>query len=259
MIVPYTVGPMALKGATWYQGESNVGQTDYYTCAMPQMIADWRAKFKSSFWFGFVQIAGYNYGSGTAPADLRVAQLAGLTQPNVGYSTAIDVGTWNDIHPKDKQTVATRLGNSALQQVYGQSIAWQFPRYASSTTLTSGTTVQVTVKFQAGTIGTGLTTTVPAPALAAQANVCVTGLPATECGFPTITTSTSAVLNATITLSDDKTSMILSATASGLGQTATASSYGRSSWPVTTVFNSLGLPVIPWNQNVGAIVEYAEY
>jgi len=93
-----------MLGFTWYQGESNVGQDTYYACAFPQLISDWRVKFKNpELWFGFVQIAGYNYGPGTSPADLRVAQLAALQLPLVGWSSAIDVGNAFDIHPKDKQ------------------------------------------------------------------------------------------------------------------------------------------------------------
>jgi len=256
MIVPYVTGPFTFRGAVWYQGEANVGAADYYTCAFPAMISDWRAKFQNTnnFWFGFVQLAGYNYGAGPAPGDLRTAQLAALTLPAVGYSTAIDVGTWNDIHPKDKQTVASRLVNAALQQVYGRSIAWQFPRYASATAATSGTTITVNVRFQSGTIGTGLTTDVPSYASACQANVCVSGLTPDECGFPTIQVNNSAqtVLNATLTLSSDKQGVVLTATAPTTGLTAISTSYGRAGWPVTTAFNSLGLPVIPWYEKISA-------
>ena len=86
MIAPYTVGPMALKGATWcvhllqsaslhrrcdqevvwphcrYQGESNVGAASYYACGFPSMITRWRELFKNpTMWFGFVQIASFGY------------------------------------------------------------------------------------------------------------------------------------------------------------------------------------------------------
>ena len=46
MIAPFTTGPMALTGATWYQGESNVGQAGFYAAAFPKMITGWRAAFK---------------------------------------------------------------------------------------------------------------------------------------------------------------------------------------------------------------------
>ena len=77
MIHPFTVGPMRMTGLTWYQGESNVGRAQYYSCAFPAMIAGWRAAFQQQLWFGFVQIAGYQYVRANLPsADLRQAQLS---------------------------------------------------------------------------------------------------------------------------------------------------------------------------------------
>jgi len=249
MIVPYTVGPMALKGVTFYQGESNVGADQYYACQFPATISDWRAKFNDpNQWWGFIQIAGYNYGAGPSPADLRQAQLAALSLTRVGYATAVDVGTWNDIHPKDKQTVSTRLANAALAQVYGIATPWECPLYDSATQTTSGNTITVTIHFKAG-LGTGLTTTVPAPALAAQANICVPGLdPATECGWPTIQVNDTAktTLNATAAITSDRQGIVLTANAPAAGLRAISTSYGRASWAVNTFYNSNGLPVIPW-------------
>jgi len=254
MIVPYTVGPMALKGVTFYQGESNVGADAYYACQFPTTITDWRAKFKTpDLWWGFIQIAGYNYGPGPSPADLRQAQLAALNVGNVGFATAVDVGTWNDIHPKDKQTVATRLANVALDQVYGLTNAWQYPMYDSATQTTEGTTITVTISFKADGVAKGLTTTVPAPALAAQANVCVDGLdPATECGWPTIQVNDAAktVLPATGKVTDDGKGLVFTANATASGLKAISTSYGRASWAVNTFFNVDGLPVIPWYYNL---------
>jgi sialate O-acetylesterase len=57
MIVPYTVGPMALTGFTWFQGESNAGQPDVYACMFPAMINLWRKSFANpTAWFGFVHL-----------------------------------------------------------------------------------------------------------------------------------------------------------------------------------------------------------
>jgi len=218
------------------------------------MITDWRKNFNdSSIWFGFIQIAGYNYGPGPSPADLRTAQLAALTLSGVGWSSAIDVGNASDIHPTDKQTVSYRLAASALDMIYGMNSPWQYPLYASASASTSGTKVTVTVKFTAGSIGTGLTTSVPAYAATAQANVCVPGLdPATECGFPTIQVNDAnkSVLSATAALSSDAQAIVLTATAPASGLTAISTSYGRAGWAVTTFFNSHGLPVIPWYQTL---------
>lgn len=167
MIAPYIVGPMAFRAATWYQGEANVGQAAFYACQFPAMITDWRNGLQDpGLWFGFVQIAGWNYGNGShslAAGDLRQAQLAALALPNVGMSTAIDTGDFGNIHPPDKQTVAGRLAVQALRMVYKETAAAgvpDFPRYAGATVATSGTSVSVTVGFQQQGLGTGLTTTV---------------------------------------------------------------------------------------------------
>ena len=80
-----------------------------YACAITSMIKWWRIMFSDpSLWFGFVQIASYNYGPTTAGADLRQAQLAALRLDRVGMSTAIDTGAWDNIHPPDKQVPSRR-------------------------------------------------------------------------------------------------------------------------------------------------------
>jgi len=247
MIVPYTVGPMAIKGATWYQGESNVGQDPYYSCAFPVMISDWRAKLQNpNLWFGFIQIAGYNYGPGPSPADLRQSQLSALALGGVGWSTAVDVGVATDIHPTDKQTVASRLANSALEMIYGVSNAWHPPLYQSAQLNVTGTTTTVTVTFLPGTVGNGLTTTVPPYALAVNANTCVSPLTDDECGYPTIDFSDGTSIRASASLTSDMQRIVLSVSTPSSGAKPISSSYGRASWPVTIFFNSYGLPVIPW-------------
>jgi len=202
------------------------------------------------YFFGFVQLAGYNYGAGPAPGDLRQAQLKALSLPNVGYSTAIDVGNFGDIHPKDKQTVASRLANSALAIVYGVNVDWKFPRVANTTSTTSGTTITVEVRFEDGSLGTGLTLTVPQYALDVQANICPSGATPDECGTPTVQVNDAAntVLPATAALTSDSKGIVLTATAPATGLKAVRTSYGRAGWPVTIFFNSNGLPVIPWYQ-----------
>jgi sialate O-acetylesterase len=155
MIAPYTVGPMLLAGAIWYQGESNNGQGRYYECAFPAMLQAWRRpsslprpspppspprqEFRPRLWVGFVQIAGYRYGGASRPdpsGDLRQAplpsrstltltrvgpeaQLAALALPQVAVATTIDTGDWNSVHPPDKQTPSHRLATAALDQLYG--------------------------------------------------------------------------------------------------------------------------------------------
>eukprot|EP00040_Diaphanoeca_grandis_P026797 m.150595 g.150595 ORF g.150595 m.150595 type:complete len:555 (-) comp30734_c0_seq1:240-1904(-) len=269
MINPYTIGPMKFNGATWYQGEANVGQASTYSCEFPSMIEGWRAALGvPSLWFGFVQIAGYNYGPSYNAGDLRQAELAALTLKNIGLSTAIDTGDFKNIHPPDKQTPSKRLSDGFLKATFNIGDGVTFPLYAMSTASMAGATVSVTVSFAAGSTGTGLTTTAPASATASSTlgqpdsvprNQCVTmiaafGAVAADCGYPQIygmVGTTATVLNATAAISSDGHSLVLSAAAPA-GFKVSASSYGRGSWPMTVFFNSFGQPVIPFYANVGS-------
>eukprot|EP00908_Phaeocystis_cordata_P008726 Transcript_19422.p1 GENE.Transcript_19422~~Transcript_19422.p1 ORF type:complete len:329 (-),score=91.77 Transcript_19422:118-1104(-) len=287
MIAPFTVGPMALTGASWYQGESNVGAAAFYSCAFPSMIARWREAFASpALWFGFVQIAGYAYSHPYGPGlpetehslaagDLRQAQLAALRLPRVGMTTAADTGDWHNIHPPDKQYPSQRLATQALVQIYGHPIAGaDFPLFAGQSaavvaSASGGATLQVTVRLQAGLSGKPIQITADAPLAATQSstlgkpgsvprNQCVTaGVAATfpqDCGYPAIlgllANGSKASLNATATIGADGASLVLEAAVPSGGFTATATSYGRASWPRTIFFSKVGgLPVIPWYAN----------
>ena len=136
------------------------------------MVQRWREHFgNSKLWFGFVQIAGWQYGhawgSSSQAGDLRQAQLAAIALGNVGLSTAIDTGDWSNIHPPDKQTPSTRLANQALQQIYGFARDADFPVYSGSSVATSvddlsgSSTVVVTVKITAGGKPVQLSTAAP--------------------------------------------------------------------------------------------------
>jgi len=124
--------PYAIKGAIWYQGESNAGQAYQYRNLFATMIKDWRAKWGYDFPFYLVQLAPFNSGNPDAPtwAELREAQyLATVKLPKVGMAVITDVGHPTDIHPKDKLTVGTRLALAARAQTYGEKIEFSGPIY----------------------------------------------------------------------------------------------------------------------------------
>ncbi len=133
MIAPLI--PYAIRGAIWYQGESNIGGAFQYRTLFPAMIANWRADWgQGDFPFGFVQIAPFFYG-GQDPAlcaELREAQLLTLkASPNTGMAVTMDIGEVKDIHPKNKQDVGKRLALWALAKVYGQTLVYSGPIYKS--------------------------------------------------------------------------------------------------------------------------------
>jgi sialate O-acetylesterase len=122
-----------IKGAIWYQGESNAGKAFEYRTLFTTMIQDWRKKWGQEFPFFAVQLAPFKGGaSGVDYAELRDAQLyATVKLPKVGIAVITDVGNENDIHPKPKQPVGERLAISALGIAYGKKITYSGPLYKS--------------------------------------------------------------------------------------------------------------------------------
>lgn len=125
MIAP--VLPFAIRGALWYQGETNAGRAYQYRQTFPLLITDWRRLWSREFPFYFVQLSSFggsqdsNTGSGWA--ELREAQTMTLSLPNTGMAVTTDVGNPKDIHPTNKQDVGRRLAVVALRQEYGQADA----------------------------------------------------------------------------------------------------------------------------------------
>ncbi len=133
----YPLAPYAIKGAIWYQGETNAGRAYQYRTLLPAMIKDWRTLWgQGDFPFGIVQLANYMAVSEEPQesewAELREAQLlTALNVAKVGLATIIDIGEANDIHPKNKQDVGKRLALWALAKCYGQNLEYSGPLYQS--------------------------------------------------------------------------------------------------------------------------------
>ena len=129
--------PYAIEGAIWYQGESNAGRAYQYRKAFPLMITDWRKHWnQGDFPFYFVQLASFNSANGNSKngstwGELREAQTMTLSLPNTGMAVTTDIGTANDIHPRNKQDVGKRLATIALHNVYGKNIEYSGPMYQS--------------------------------------------------------------------------------------------------------------------------------
>ena len=117
----YPLLNMRVKGAVWYQGESNAKDPEGYSCMFPAMINDWREKFKLRLPFFFVQLAAFPDGQGIFPA-FRYSQTAALNLSDVGMAVAIDLGDpgspYGAIHPRNKSEVGRRLALQAQRIVY---------------------------------------------------------------------------------------------------------------------------------------------
>lgn len=131
MIAP--VAPLAISGALWYQGESNVGRANQYKRLLPAMIADWRQAFgQGDFPFYIVSLAAFqqrnNLPGDDAWAELREAQAySARAVSNSCVAMAIDVGDANDVHPRDKKEVGERLALCALAGHYGRPLTCSGP------------------------------------------------------------------------------------------------------------------------------------
>lgn len=124
----------ALKGAIWYQGESNVDRAFQYRELLPVMINDWRKQWGSMIDFYIVQLANFmrrqTQPEASTWAELREAQMwTAQHLEHTGIATAIDIGMENDIHPKNKQEVGRRLALAALAQTYGKKVDYSGPVY----------------------------------------------------------------------------------------------------------------------------------
>lgn len=141
-LIPYTI-----KGAIWYQGESNVGRDEQYLKLFPGMIEDWRERWNSDFSFYFVQIAPYTYGNELSPA-LRDAQRKSLKTPKTGMAITMDIGLPKSIHPGNKQDVGDRLARLALANDYGKDVVASGPLYKSHSI--SGNKISIEFDFAKG-------------------------------------------------------------------------------------------------------------
>jgi sialate O-acetylesterase len=135
MIAP--LGPTAVSGILWYQGESNTYEAQKYERLLTGLIADWRQKFGSDVPFLVVQLPAYGPPS-VAPeesqwADLREAQRRVAEQtPKAGLAVTIDLGDRQNLHPVVKQEVGRRLALIAERLIYGLDVADSGPTPVSA-------------------------------------------------------------------------------------------------------------------------------
>jgi sialate O-acetylesterase len=140
-----------VRGAIFYQGESNVGNPEQYATLFPDMVASWRAAWgRAEFPFYWVQIAPFRYGAGEQAARLREAQLQALELiPHGGMAVTMDVGHPTDIHPLKKIEVGERLALWALAGPYGRDgVEAHGPEYANQRA--DGAALILTLRHAAG-------------------------------------------------------------------------------------------------------------
>jgi sialate O-acetylesterase len=135
MIAPLI--PYGIKGAIWYQGESNAWQGYLYRELFADMIHNWRVDWdQGAFPFLFVQLANFmaqqeQPAEDSAWAELREAQLLALKLPRTGMAVITDIGEADDIHPRNKQDVGARLALAARRVAYGEDLVYSGPVFDS--------------------------------------------------------------------------------------------------------------------------------
>ncbi len=120
MIAPETL--YTIKGVIWYQGETNSDpeRAPLYVKEFPALIADWRKAWgEGDFPFLFVQISNF-YSPNEDWGTIRDAQRRTLAVTDTAMAVTLDVGTRNNVHPPDKQTVGGRLALAARAMVYSE-------------------------------------------------------------------------------------------------------------------------------------------
>ena len=139
--------PMAIKGAVWYQGCSDMGNGDYAPM-LRSLIGGWREGFTYNGKLPVIitEIAPHDTtgkaakaiakGEITAPqksmsAEVRLQQQqVGEDLPDCATVSLLDLGE-PDIHPCRKQPVGMRWARWALAKVYGQDLVSNGPTVTS--------------------------------------------------------------------------------------------------------------------------------
>jgi len=138
MLVP--IIPYAIKGAIWYQGESNAGsgQAPFYPRLLTAMIGDWRKRWAIADLPLYIcqlannQIKRNTPGLASTWAEFREGQTKLLATPNTGMAVLIDIGEEGTVHPRNKKDAGERLARIALAKTYGKDVVWSGPVFESA-------------------------------------------------------------------------------------------------------------------------------
>lgn len=123
-----------IRGAIWYQGESNTQRAFQYRALLPSLIKGWRTAWQEpDFPFLIVQLPNQGYSEEFADswwAELREAQLLTLkTVPKTGLAVTIDLGEAANLHPPRKEEIGSRLALWALATTYRKKVEHSGPLY----------------------------------------------------------------------------------------------------------------------------------
>ena len=130
----------SVRGAIWYQGESNAGQPEAYKWVLGSMIKSWHKAWGKEFPFIIVQLPRFHArqpelavnNDATWPKIRESMEWIADNVPGAMQSVNIDLGEETNIHPKDKLPIGERLAAVALQRVYKSRTDGEAPRVTKS-------------------------------------------------------------------------------------------------------------------------------
>ena len=121
--------PFAIRGAIWYQGESNAesaSRVDEHQRLFPLLVRQWRARWaQGSFPSLFVQLPAMNRSEW--PWFREGQRLLQQNMDHLGMAVAIDTGHPTNVHPRVKKPLGERLAKWALGTTYGRSGTYSGP------------------------------------------------------------------------------------------------------------------------------------
>ena len=136
------IAPMvgySVRGALWYQGESNAGQPEAYKWVLGSVIKSWHKAWGQQFPFIIVQLPRFKARKPELaveddgwPKIRESMEWIADNVPGAMMSVNIDLGDEKNIHPKDKLPVGERLAAVALQRVYKTRTDGEAPRVVKS-------------------------------------------------------------------------------------------------------------------------------
>ncbi|MCR5677487.1 MAG: sialate O-acetylesterase [Agathobacter sp.] len=119
------IAPYSLKGALWYQGESDCGDRAFmYDRLLTAMIREWRSLWQDELPFFVVQLAPFCKWLECTNDDYCTVRMqqqkVADTVPSVYLTSIMDLGSYYDIHPKEKYEIGRRLYLQAISHLYGK-------------------------------------------------------------------------------------------------------------------------------------------
>ncbi len=124
------VAPYTVRGFLYYQGESDDAHAEIYDTTLKILIQNWRELWREELPFLYVQLAPFgnpNMNCDKYPTLRAKQQAVANSVPNAYMAVISDVGSEQDIHPKDKAPVGHRLALLAEKYVYSRPVEAEAP------------------------------------------------------------------------------------------------------------------------------------